>query len=133
MYVFITVLTVLGLVSQRSQVHGDFINPLNYIRYERAVTEPSECLILVGGNKCHNAYEIRFYNYFSFKIDVNITIEVTPQLLSEAGQWVNVTWYNPNPQDTDWIGAYLAFGSDTIDLTKHVPFKFQVCGTSNCS
>ena len=39
MYVFITVLTVLGFVSQ---VRGDFINPLNYVRYERAVTEPGE-------------------------------------------------------------------------------------------
>ena len=61
--------------------------------------------------------------------DDSITIEVTPQLLSEAGQWVNVTWHNPNLQDTDWIGAYLALGRDTIDPTKHTPFKFQVCLT----
>ena len=45
MYRFITVLTVLGYVSQ---VRGDFINPLNYIRYERAVTEPGKELISCG-------------------------------------------------------------------------------------
>ena len=38
MYVLI-VLIVLGFVSDRSQVRGDFINPLNYIRYERAVIQ----------------------------------------------------------------------------------------------
>ena len=64
--------------------------------------------------------------YFNFT-DESITIEVTPQLLSEAGQWMNVTWYNPNPQDTDWIGAYLSHESETIEPTKHAPFKFQVC------
>ena len=45
MYVIIISLTVLGLFSQRNQVRGDFINPLHYIRYERAVTQPGECLI----------------------------------------------------------------------------------------
>ena len=35
-------LTVLGLFSQRNQVRGDFINPLHYIRYERAVTQLGE-------------------------------------------------------------------------------------------
>ena len=45
MYVIVISLTVLGFVSQRNQVRGDFINPLHYIRYERAVTQLGECLI----------------------------------------------------------------------------------------
>ena len=73
------------------------------------------------------AYYGKDYTWVLFILDDSITIEVTPQLLSEAGQWVNVTWHNQNPQNTDWIGAYLSFGSETIDPTKHTPFKFQVC------
>ena len=37
--VLITSLIVFGFVSERSQVCGDFINPLNYVRYERAVIQ----------------------------------------------------------------------------------------------
>ena len=39
MYVLIVLLIVFGFVSERSQVCGDFINPLNYVRYERAVIQ----------------------------------------------------------------------------------------------
>ena len=40
--VYIISLCVLGFVGQRNQVLGDFINPLHYIRYERAVTQLGE-------------------------------------------------------------------------------------------
>lgn len=121
MYIAVTLLIVLGFVSHKIQVCGDFINPLHYIRYERAATQPGECLVFIVLWANKSACEI-FYI-----IDEGITIEVTPHLLNEAGEWVNVTWHNPKPQDTDWIGAYLARGSDTIDPVKHTPFKFQVC------
>ena len=49
MYVLIISLIVLGFVSEQSQVRGDFINPLNYIRYERAVIQLGK---LVSRAKC---------------------------------------------------------------------------------
>ena len=42
MFVTILSLTLFGFVSRINQVCGDFINPLNYIRYERAVTQLGE-------------------------------------------------------------------------------------------
>lgn len=53
MYVLIVSLIVLGFVSERSQVRGDFINPLNYIRYERAVIQlgkrsTTKCCVWAG-------------------------------------------------------------------------------------
>ena len=44
MYVLVLSLTLLGFISKRNQVCGDFINPLNYIRYERAVIRIGELL-----------------------------------------------------------------------------------------
>ena len=45
MYViYIISLSLLGFVSQ-NQVRGDFINPLHYIRYERAVTQLGKCYL----------------------------------------------------------------------------------------
>ena len=45
MHVFYVIsLALLGFVSQY-QVGGDFVNPLYYIRYERAVTQLGECCL----------------------------------------------------------------------------------------
>jgi len=42
------IITLLFVVFGQNLVRGDFINPLNYVRCERAVTQLGECLILCG-------------------------------------------------------------------------------------
>ena len=47
MYLLITSLSLLGFVSQPSQVRGDFINPLHYVRYERTAIRLGECTLMM--------------------------------------------------------------------------------------
>ena len=97
----------------------DEINPLRYLRHERATVRL--------GKTCCNSWTV-VKCVFSPLAEKNILFHATPHTLSKSGEWVTIEWSGVDqPTNDDWVGVWVLPSVDLdIDTKTQAPVKYQV-------